>query len=277
MSQLNIAFIGAGNITSSLIHGLIASGYKPNHIIATNPTEEKLFQLKKKYGIQITSDNKGAATQADVLVFAVKPLVLPGVAKEIAEELAIKNKKTLILSVVTGVTLAHLEEYLGGSYPIIRCMPNTPALVGCGVTGLFANNQVNETQKNTAESILRSVGTTCWVNQEDDINIVTALSGSGPAYFFLVMEALQAGAEQLGLSPEKARLLTLQTALGAARMALESDESPKQLRERVSPPGGTTEQAIKVLETGELRELLAKALIAAKSRAEELARLSKNH
>ncbi len=182
-----------------------------------------------------------------------------------------QDQQPLVISIAAGIRTPDLARWLGADTAIVRAMPNTPALVQSGATGLFANAHVRDQQRDLAETILRAVGLTLWVEQEDQLDLVTALSGSGPAYFFLVMEALQEAASKLGLPAETARLLALQTAFGASRMALESDEDAAALRQRVTSPGGTTEQALRVLEEGGLRNLMEQALTAAARRSRELA------
>lgn len=267
MRNTFITFIGAGNMANSLIGGLIADGYDPKRICAADPNLEKLKNLQKKFGINITTKNNEAVANANVIIFAVKPQILKIVATELSN--FITEKKPLIISVAAMIPSTHIEKWLQNA-AIVRCMPNTPALIRCGATGLLANRYVTSEQKNLAESIMRAVGITVWVNNEEQIDIVTALSGSGPAYFFLLMEMLQQSAEKLGLPAETARLLTLQTALGAARLALESNEDVTTLRKQVTSPGGTTERAIGVLESGNIRELFFEALQAAQLRALEL-------
>jgi pyrroline-5-carboxylate reductase len=267
-----IAFIGSGNMATSLIGGLVANQYPPDKIWATNPDKEKLEWLQSQFHIHTTSDNREAAEQADLWVFSVKPAVLKSVVSELADLL--KQKQPLILSVVAGITSDSILKW--ANYPhlsIVRCMPNTPALLGCGCTGLWGNSLVNHEQKAIAESILRVVGVTLWFEKEVDLNAVTAVSGSGPAYFFLVMEAMLDCAKQMGLTEQQAELLTVNTALGAARMALESGKDVATLRKQVTSPGGTTEQAINVLEAGGIRSLFLNALTAAKDRAIEISKL----
>lgn len=262
-----ITIIGAGNMGSSLITGLINSGYPADKIWAADPSPEKLLHLKNTFHINTTNHNQEAVEHADVIIFAVKPQLFAAVAKPVAD--VINTRKPLIISIAAGVRIAYLEKWLSPQCAIVRTMPNTPALVGCGATALFANPHVAEAQRNLAESIMRSVGITVWLNREEEMDTVTALSGSGPAYFFLVMEALHEAAEELGLSHEAARLLTLQTALGAARMAIESNHELTALRHHVTSPGGTTEKAISVLEN-DIKHLFRKALQAAKQRSIEL-------
>ncbi|MDH3371146.1 MAG: pyrroline-5-carboxylate reductase, partial [Gammaproteobacteria bacterium] len=208
---------------------------------------------------------------ANILVLAVKPQVLAEVAMELAT--AVQKKKPLVISIAAGVRLADLDRWLGGGLAIVRSMPNTAALIGSGAAGLFANARVNEAMRNQAESILRAVGVTVWLNDESLMDVVTALSGSGPAYFFLIMEALEQASIESGLDAKQARLLTLETAYGAAKMALEGHEEPSQLRRRVTSPGGTTEQAVKVLENGNIRSLFRQAMQAAVNRSREIADL----
>lgn len=268
MNQKIIAFLGAGNLASSLIVGLINSEYPKTKIWATNKNAEKLQGLKQHLGITVTTDNCIAAEQADIVVLCVKPNHMHDLLKEIQEILS--RKKILIISVAAGMTLKDLESQLGAHLPIVRAMPNTPAFVSCAATALVANTQTSEADKNTAESILRAVGLVVWLEDEKYMDLVTALSGSGPAYFFLFMESLQKAAVARGLSSEIANLLVIQTALGAARMALETNTELAELRRQVTSPGGTTEQAIRILEEGNIDGILAKALLAAEKRSEEL-------
>lgn len=263
-----ITLLGAGNMGSSLLSGLIRNHYPAEKLWITDPSEEKLHHVKNQFPVNITTDNQQALQHADVVILAVKPQILPQVLMDAAA--IIQQKKPLVISIAAGVREASIQQWLGGQIAIVRSMPNTPALLGCGASALYANTLVSAEQHALAESILRSVGITVWLEQENLMDTVTALSGSGPAYFFLMMEALQNAAIECGLPPETARLLTLQTAYGAARMALESDIDVVQLRKNVTSPGGTTEQAVRVLEEGQLRALLKKAVDAAKKRSEEL-------
>lgn len=265
-----ITIIGAGNMGTSLLEGFIANNYSPQKITITDQSNEKLNHLQKKLGIHTTTNNITAAKTADVVIFAIKPQIFSEVALELTE--TIQKKKPLIISIAAGITESSIQHWLGGSIPIVRSMPNTPALIGCGATALFANTYVNQEQRTLAESLLHAVGITLWLEEEKLIDVVTALSGSGPAYFFLIIEALQQAGETLGLSKEAASILALQTAYGAARLALESKKNIIELRAAVTSPGGTTEQAIKVLEQAKIREIMSSALLAAKTRAEELSK-----
>ncbi|MET0050773.1 MAG: pyrroline-5-carboxylate reductase [Candidatus Thiodiazotropha sp.] len=268
MSDNNITFLGGGNMATSLVAGLIADGYDRNRITVSDPDREKLSQLAANYGIHAETDNHKALSGADILVLAVKPQVLEAVCREIAEP--VQQQKPLIISIAAGIRLATLSEWLGEDLSLVRSMPNTPAMIQSGATGLYASDNVSEEQRSQAESILRAVGLTRWVEEESLIDAVTAVSGSGPAYYFLVMEAMEEAAISMGLDPETARLLTLQTALGASRMAMESSDSPATLRQKVTSPGGTTERALGILEEGELRSLFRKALEGARDRSREL-------
>ncbi len=269
MIPTTIAILGAGNMGASLLGGLVANHYSPENIFISDTDIDKLKRLEETFNIQTTTDNLAAIASADVVILAVKPQIILQVAHEIAA--TVQHKKPLILSIAAGIRIPRLQKIIGDHIPIVRCMPNTPALIGCGASALFANDFVSDIQRNTAESILRAVGIALWVDGENDLDVVTALSGSGPAYFFKVMEAMQKAGEKLGLSAESAKLLTLQTALGASRMALESNLSVVQLRKNVTSPGGTTEKAIQVLEENGMDDLFEKALTAAKERSEELA------
>jgi len=270
MNNPTIAFIGAGNMATALIGGLIADGTDPQTIIAADPDGERLQALAAGTGIRTLQENAAAVAQADVVVLAVKPQVLEAVARDLAD--AVQQHHPLVLSIAAGVRSDTLQHWLGGQVALVRSMPNTPAMLQAGATGLFATADVNEQQRDQAEKVMRAVGLTIWVEHEDLMDAVTALSGSGPAYLFLVIEAMESAAIGLGLPAETARLLTLQTALGAARMAMESQDDPATLRQRVTSPGGTTERALDRLEEDGLRELFRHALTAARDRSRELSR-----
>lgn len=261
MNNPTIAFIGGGNMARSIIIGLINSQYDPKRVWVTNRGAEKLAFFRDTLGVNTTQDNCAAATQADIIVIAVEPDQVKTVCADIKE--IIVKKSPLIISVASGVNDSSMREWLGNDVAIVRAMPNTPSSVGAGATGLFANDNVTAAQKSLAEHIMRAVGMVVWLELEALINAVAAVSGSGPAYIFLVMEALQAAAEQLGLPAATARLLTLQTVQGAARMALESEQDVTELRHFVTVPGGSTEQALKVFAAGGLQKLFDDALQAA--------------
>ncbi len=266
-----LAFIGGGNMASSLIGGLVADGYNPGHILVSDPQHQKLADLAARFGVRSVADNVDAARRADVLVLAVKPQALKQVCMELRD--TVQAHKPLLISIAAGVRESFVQEWLGGGLPLVRTMPNTPAMIQAGATVLHAGPGVTSDQHNLAESILRAVGLTRWVADEKELDAVTALSGSGPAYFFLVMESMEQAGVELGLDPETARLLTIQTALGAARMAMESRDTPATLRERVTSPGGTTERALEIFDDGDLRALFRRALAGARDRSEELSKL----
>jgi pyrroline-5-carboxylate reductase len=271
MSKTTIAILGIGNMGGSLLNGLITRGFSPEHLSVYDPSDNIIKNIQHRASLHIGKNNEEAVHSADVIILAVKPQMISSVAKEIAP--FIQQRKPLVISVAAGILEASLASSLGKDIPIVRCMPNTPALIGCGASALYANVHVSAEQKNTAEFILSAVGIVVWLEDERLMNVATALSGSGPAYFFLLIEALQHAATQLGLPAETARLLTLQTAYGATRMALESNESVIELRKRVTSPGGTTEKAIDVLQKAHFQNLLLDTLQAATTRAEELAHL----
>lgn len=268
MKTKNIGFIGGGNMASSLIKGLIASGYSPQQIWAADINKNTLQNLASTLNIKTSSDNNEVIQKVDVVVLAVKPQFLQEVIKKIAPSL--RTKKSLVVSIAAGINQHSLNQWIGDGVAIVRCMPNMPALVSTGATALHANSYTNDAQKDLAENILRAVGICLWVEDEAQLDAVTAISGSGPAYYFLLMEAMETAAQELGLSQPMARLLIQQTALGAAKIALEMDESPEQLRQNVTSPGGTTEKAIEIFEQGQFTTLVSKALHAAKERSVEL-------
>lgn len=264
-----ITFIGAGNMASSLAGGIIAKGYDPLHITLTDVNDSQLAQARSNLHVNTSRDNLSACQKADVIVLAVKPQVMGDVIAPL--QAIVTQRRPLIISIAAGITLAKLEGWLGADAAVVRCMPNTPALVEAGATGLFANANVSPSQREQARAIMASVGLALWVDNEDQIDAVTALSGSGPAYFFLVMEAMIAAGKAMGLSEQVARQLTLQTALGSAQMAITGSVEPAELRRRVTSPGGTTERAISIMEQQGLRDTFLQALKGAYDRSKELA------
>lgn len=270
MTSPQLAFIGAGNMAQALIGGLVKQSFTADRIVASDPMPAMLDKLRSIAPVQTTADNIAAVENADVIVLAVKPQMM----KQVLQPLAgiVQQRKPLIISIAAGIEIASIARWLGGDLPIVRCMPNTPALVQLGATGLFANAKVSAEQKQLADSILRAVGIALWVDSEAQLDAVTAVSGSGPAYFFLVMEAMQAAGEKLGLSRDVSAQLTLQTALGAARMAIDSDVDVVELRRRVTSPNGTTERAIVSFENDNLRGVFERALTACDARSRELAK-----
>jgi pyrroline-5-carboxylate reductase len=269
MNDTTLAFIGGGNMARSLIGGLITDGWDPARIRVADASMQQLERLSQRFPVTTTADNRAAIAQADVIVLAVKPQSMQAVARELASD--ISQQQSLVISIAAGIREATLRDWLGAGTAIVRTMPNTPAMVQSGATALYANPVVSDEQRSIAESILRAVGLAIWVDDENLMDAVTALSGSGPAYFFLFMEALQQAGCELGLPAKTARLLALQTAFGAAKMALESTEDAATLRQRVTSPGGTTERAIGVLQDGGFEALVSTALQAAAARSRELA------
>ena len=266
--SVTIAFVGAGNMAGSLMSGLIEQGFDPSTIIASDLDTQRLGTLQQQLGIRTVEDNLSAVKEADVVVLAVKPQVMKAVLEPLASILS--ERDILLVSIAAGITCSNIQQWAGQSVPVVRVMPNTPALVQKGASGLYANDAVSEQQRVMAEGILSAVGIALWFDKEEELDAVTAVSGSGPAYFFLVMEAMQQAGEKLGLSPDVARQLTLQTALGAAELANHGDEELAELRHQVTSPGGTTEAAINSLEQSGLRDHFEKALTAAAIRAKEL-------
>ena len=265
MKETVIGFIGAGNMAGSIVRGLIRAGKNPESIFITDIDNEKLESVVAETGINSTSTQK-ISTLVDVLILAVKPQVM----KSVCHELGNLDAVQLVISVAAGIRITQLEQWLDSKKAIVRCMPNTPALLGEGATGLFPNKLVDDHQKDFTQSIMGSVGLTSWLENERDMDIVTALSGSGPAYFFLLMEAMQEIAEELGLKKEVAESLVCQTAIGASKLIRETNDSSIMLRKRVTSPGGTTERAVSEFERGNLRGLVRNALIAARDRSIEL-------
>ncbi len=271
MNNKRLTFIGGGNMASAMINGLLQDGTKAANITVAEPDAQRREQLRNNFGVHTSDDNLSAASTAEILILAVKPQVLKAAAKALAP--ALQQNRPLCLSIAAGVRHATLQSWLGENIPLVRVMPNTPAMIQAGASGLYAPESVNETQRSAAEHIMRATGIALWLKSEAQMDALTAVSGSGPAYFFLFMEAMQSAAEKMQLDAETARLLVLQTALGAARMALESELSPQELRQKVTSPGGTTEKAIAEFERQGLSQCVESALKAARERSIELSEL----
>lgn len=254
----------------SLISGLLKQGHQPEAIAATARSADKRIALAQTFGVLVTDDNRVAAERAETVVLASKPQQLALLCSQLTP-LSFHNK--LLISVAAGVSTASLAARLTGAEAIVRAMPNTPSAIGLGVTGLYATAAVSPAQKARAEALFRAVGEVVWLSDETQMNSVTAVAGSGPAYYFLFMEAMQAAAEQLGLDPAAAELLVKQTALGAVSLALQSPEELRELRRQVTSPGGTTAAALDTLQAGGFEQLIAQALRAATDRGAELAKL----
>ncbi len=270
MNTQKIGFIGGGNMAASLLKGLIASGHSAQQLWVSDTNADTLSHLATQLNVNTSLENSDVVNAVDVVVLAVKPQMMKEVSQSLATDIQTKN--SLVVSIAAGISQASLSEWLGEKTAIVRCMPNTPALVLTGATGLHANSNVNDEQSDLAENILRSVGIALWVETESELDAVTAVSGSGPAYYFLLMEAMEKAALEMGLTAETAQLLVQQTALGAAKIALESEESPEKLRQRVTSPNGTTQKAIETFQAGGFVELVSKALNAARDRSVELSK-----
>jgi len=265
-----IAFIGAGNMNGAIIGGLVKNGIDPKHIIVSNPSPEKRVALAEKYNILHTADNVEAVNFADTIVLGVKPHLIIEVCKKIVDSASIENK--CFISVAAGCLLNNIQHALHTNTAIVRTMPNTPAQEGLGMTGIFANEFVTAEQKENVEKIIACTGKFIWLKDEAGIDKITSVSGSGPAYFFLFMEAMEQQAKAIGFSAEESRLLVQQTALGAATMVSNNPELEiGQLRTNVTSKGGTTQAALLQFTEGKLPELVATAMNAAVNRAQELA------
>lgn len=271
MHDITIAFIGGGNMAGSLIGGLIATRFPASRLWVVDTNPARLSELRAHHLVNTTNDATEAIAHADIVVLAVKPQVLQAVCTGLRE--AVGRRKPLVVSLAAGVRTLSLHTWLNESATVVRAMPNTPALVGSGATALFADPTVNDSQRTLAESLMRAVGLVVWIECEELMDTATAVSGSGPAYFFYLMEALEQAAVAQGLTPEAARILSLQTAFGAAKMALESNDAPAILRQSVTSPGGTTERAIETLEKHQVQARFREAVAAAAQRSRELAAL----
>ncbi|WP_441370183.1 pyrroline-5-carboxylate reductase [Acinetobacter lwoffii] len=261
----NICFIGGGNMAQALIGGLISRGLPATRITVSDPVEKVRALLAEKE-INVTEDNSAAIQDADIVVLAVKPQVLAQVLQPLK---GLVNNK-LIISIVAGAEIATLSALLG-TERIVRVMPNTPALVQTGAHGLYANAFVETSDRELASQVLASTGLTIWVDSEAQIDAVTAVSGSGPAYFFYMMESMIRAGKNLGLDEKVATALTLQTALGAAQMAITSSNTPAELRKNVTSPNGTTQAALEVFDRAQISQNIQAALAAAQKRSQELA------
>lgn len=263
-----IAFIGGGNMARSLIGGLVARGQSADAIRVAEPVEPLRQALQRDFGVACADHAASAADGAGVWVLAVKPQVMRQVCAELST--LAQAQRPLVISIAAGITAAQLDRWLGGGLAVVRAMPNTPALLGVGITGLYANDRTDPQQREGAAGLLDAVGPTVWIDEEARMDAVTAVSGSGPAYVFLLAEAMQAAGEAQGLTPQAARALVGQTLLGAATMLTRLDDPADVLRARVTSPGGTTQAALETFEAGGFRELVARAVAAATQRGREL-------
>ncbi|WP_062810776.1 pyrroline-5-carboxylate reductase [Alcanivorax sp. NBRC 102028] len=268
MAQQLIGFIGAGNMATSLAGGMVAKGIRPARIWMSDPSKDRLDEVAQLQRVHVSTENRDVAGRVDVLVLAVKPQMMEQVCTDLRDLIA--ERQPLVISIAAGVTVGNLRRWLG-STPIVRCMPNTPSLIQAGATGLYAADDVSDEQKAMAKEILGSVGIAFWFDEEKELDAVTAVSGSGPAYFFLLMESLIEAAKAQGLDAGTARQMVLQTAWGAAQLAITSEVGPDVLRQQVTSPGGTTAAALGVFEEAGFREQVQAAVAAARERSEELA------
>jgi pyrroline-5-carboxylate reductase len=268
MTTAPITFIGGGNMARSLIAGLVRQGVAPGQIHVAEPVAALREQLSAEFGVATYTDAADAAAHGTVWLLAVKPQVLREVCAALAEPAA--RLQPLVVSIAAGITSTQLARWLGGHGAVVRAMPNTPALLGAGVTGLFATDCVSQEQRGLADSVLASAGRTVWIDDEARMDAVTAVSGSGPAYVFLLAEAMEAAGIAQGLAPEAARTLVVQTLLGASRMLDESGEAPAELRRRVTSPNGTTQAAIESFQGDGFEAMVERAIDAATERGKTL-------
>lgn len=267
----NVAFIGAGNMSKAIIMGLIKQGFEPKNIMVSNPSAEKRVALAQEYGIQQTADNLEAANFADHIVLSVKPHLIKDVCKQLSRNIDVADKN--FISLAAGISIEQIQAALEHNCAVVRCMPNTPSQIGLGMTGMYPSSEVNDRQKQFSDELMLAVGKVIWLEKESRIDDVITASGSGPAYFFAFMEAMQQQAVAFGLSEEVARELVQQTALGAAQMVVSNpNESISSLRQNVTSKGGTTQEALTVFRNGGLPILVAKAMKAAKARSIEISR-----
>jgi pyrroline-5-carboxylate reductase len=264
-----IVFIGGGNMARSLIGGMIERGVDPAQIYVAEPSADARQSLSEAFGVAVGADNGDAVANADIVMLAVKPQVMRGVCEGIAARL---TATSVCISIAAGLTSAQLDQWLGGGRAVVRAMPNTPSLLGAGATGVFSNAATSDAQRASAERLLAAVGISVRIDDEALMDAVTALSGSGPAYAFLLAESMQSAAQSLGLPEAAARELTAQTLLGAARMLSEGNEPAATLRSRVTSPGGTTQAAVETLIEGGFEALVRQAMEAAAQRGAELSK-----
>ena len=267
---MKIGFVGAGNMATSLIGGLIADGMKADDFYLVDTNAQQLATLQQKYGTHSAVLDADFINTIDVMLLAIKPQVMHEACAQVMA--AGGSNMPLVMSVAAGLPTDKLASWLWDGVAIVRTMPNTPALIQAGATGLYANARVEQNGRDQAERIMRAVGLTVWLDDESQMDLVTALSGSGPAYFFLFMESLQKAAESLGLPAETARILTLQTALGASKLAISSDNELDELRKKVTSPGGTTERAVDVFMQRDIQSIFTEAMAAAVQRAQQMAK-----
>lgn len=269
MQHPTIGFIGGGNMATAIINGMLASGYPAERIHVCDPNIDQLAPLAER-GVHTTSQATTLLPGCEVVTLAVKPQILRTVIEPLAG--LVQQHQPLIVSVAAGVTAESIDAWLGGGTAIIRTMPNTPALVLSGATGLYANERVSQPMRDSIDAIFKAIGVTVWVEQEADLHAVTAAGGSAPAYFFRFMEAMSKAAQKQGLTEDQALQLIVQTCLGAAKMVQQTGENPAELKRRVMSPKGTTEQAILRFDEGGLDALVQEAMDACVTRSIELSK-----
>lgn len=269
MQHPTIGFIGGGNMATAIIQGMLASGYPAERIRVCDPNADQLSSLAER-GVHTTDQAATLLPDCEVITLAVKPQILKSVIEPLAAQA--QQHKPLIVSVAAGVSAESIDRWLGGDMAIIRTMPNTPALVQTGATGLFANDRVSDSMRDSIDAMFQAIGVTVWVDQEADLHAVTAAGGSAPAYFFRFMEAMSKAAQNQGLSEDQARQLIVQTCMGAAKMVQQTGEHPAELKRRVMSPRGTTEQAILRFDEGGLDALVQDAMDACVTRSIELSK-----
>ncbi len=270
IQDIRLRFIGAGNMAASLMGGLLNKGMTASQITASDPGRNQRAYIESQFQIQTYGDNNAHFGMPDMVLVAVKPQIMKTVLADVAE--VIRRNNPLVISVAAGITSCQINQWLDADLPIVRTMPNTPALIGQGAIGMYANQNVSHEQRQLTEQIMDAVGTSIWVDKEFEIDAVTALSGSGPAYFFMFMEYLQQAGQKLGLSEGNAALLAKKTAIGSALLAERSPESLQQLKDRVTSPNGTTAAALNSFNESKLETVIEKALKAANDRSVALSK-----
>lgn len=268
--NLKISFIGGGNMAGSIVGGLIADGWPNANIIISDPSEERREILQNSFRVNCVENNEECAALGGIVVLAVKPQIMKQAINSIGPIL--RKNYPLLISIAAGIRISDIVNWAEKDLPIIRVMPNTPALVNCGASALLAGSKTKKDHKIISELIMKAVGEVIWVNSEKDIDTVTGISGSGPAYYFKLMEIMMGSAKSHGLNSESARTLVLQTALGAAKLAIASDQEPSELRRHVTSPGGTTEAALLAMEKNGIDEIIANGIDAAIVKSDELAK-----
>lgn len=274
MIDNKIAFIGGGNMARAIAGGLLRGGMHATNIFISEPREEQCEKLRKKfYGTFVSTDNKAVSNAAEIILFAVKPQILKSVCHELRE--TIQKTKPLIISIAAGPSIKDIDQWLGGNMAIVRVMPNQPAMIDQGVSAMFANSLTQRENCLLAEKIMSAVGKALWLEKESQMDAVTAISGTGPAYFYLLIDIMIKAAIENGMNPEISRMLAVETARGASALSASSPESMTSMIERVRSPGGTTMAALEYLDSKEARKIFSKAIDVARERAKELAEEAK--